>query len=39
MLYFDRMHRDHFGTIKQQIWASPHFPLHIVLVLVLKGVS
>jgi hypothetical protein len=39
MLYFDRMHQDHFGTIKQQIWASPHLPLHIVLVLVLKGVS
>ncbi|CAE7016269.1 LtrA domain containing protein [Pyrenophora teres f. teres] len=39
MLYFDRMHDDHFGTIKQQIWASLHFFLHIMLVLVLQGVS
>ena len=39
MLYFDRMHEDHFGTIKQQIWASLHFFLHIMLVLVLQGVS
>ncbi|KAI0571666.1 LtrA domain-containing protein [Pyrenophora tritici-repentis] len=39
MLYFDRMHEDHFGTIKQQIWASLHFFLHIMLVLVLQGIS
>jgi hypothetical protein len=39
MLYFDRLTEDHFGTIKQQIWAFLHFPLHIVLVLVLEGVS
>ncbi|KAF1838451.1 hypothetical protein BDW02DRAFT_636499 [Decorospora gaudefroyi] len=39
MLYFDRMHEEHFGTIKQQIWASLHFILHIMLVLVLQGVS
>ncbi|KAF1961254.1 hypothetical protein CC80DRAFT_488575 [Byssothecium circinans] len=39
MLYFDRLHEDHFGSIKQQIWSFGHFPLHIVLVLVLQGVS
>ncbi|OCK80277.1 hypothetical protein K432DRAFT_434855 [Lepidopterella palustris CBS 459.81] len=39
MLYFDRMLEDHFGTIKQQIWAFAHFPLHIALVLVLEGTS
>jgi hypothetical protein len=39
MLYFDRMHADHFGTVKQQIWASLHLPLHIVLMLILQGVS
>ncbi|KAF2175986.1 hypothetical protein K469DRAFT_682858 [Zopfia rhizophila CBS 207.26] len=39
MLYFDRLQEDHFGTIKQQIWAFIHFPLHIALVLVLEGVS
>ena len=39
MLYFDRIQEDHFGTIKQQIWSFLHFPLHVVLVLVLQGVS
>jgi hypothetical protein len=39
MLYFDRLHEEHFGSIKQQIWSFLHFPLHIVLVLVLQGVS
>lgn len=39
MLYFDRMQEEHFGSIKQQIWSFAHFPLHIVLVLVLQGVS
>ncbi|KAF2491319.1 hypothetical protein BU16DRAFT_425787, partial [Lophium mytilinum] len=39
MLYFDRLREDHFGTIKQQIWAFIHFPLHISLVLLLEGVS
>ncbi|KAH8641494.1 hypothetical protein IG631_04435 [Alternaria alternata] len=33
------MHEEHFGTIKQQVWASLHFFLHITLVLVLQGVS
>jgi hypothetical protein len=39
MLYFDHMHQDHFGTIKQQIWASLYLPLHTMLVLILQGVS
>ncbi|KAJ4287620.1 hypothetical protein N0V90_012323 [Kalmusia sp. IMI 367209] len=39
MLYFDRMQEEHFGSIKQQIWSFLHFPLHVVLVLVLQGVS
>jgi low temperature requirement protein LtrA len=38
-LYFDRMQEEHFGSIKQQVWAFLHFPLHLVLVLVLQGVS
>ncbi|CAI6334022.1 unnamed protein product [Periconia digitata] len=39
MLYFDRLHEEHFGSIKQQIWSFNHFPLHVVLVLVLQGIS
>jgi low temperature requirement protein LtrA len=39
MLYFDRMQEEHFGSIWQQIWSFAHFPLHVVLVLVLQGVS
>ncbi|KAH6620567.1 hypothetical protein C7974DRAFT_465143 [Boeremia exigua] len=38
-LYFDRMQEEHFGSIKQQMWSILHFPLHLVLVLVLQGVS
>jgi hypothetical protein len=39
MLYFDRIEEDHFGSIKQQLWSFAHFPLHVVLVLVLQGIS
>jgi hypothetical protein len=39
MLYFDRLHDEHFGTVRQQIYSALHFPLHVVLVLVLQGVS
>jgi low temperature requirement protein LtrA len=39
MLYFDRIEEEHFGTIKQQIWSLAHFPLHVVLVLLLQGIS
>lgn len=38
-LYFDHMQEEHFGSVKQQTWLSLHFPLHLVLVLVLQGVS
>ena len=38
-LYFDRMQEEHFGSIKQQVWSFLHFPLHLVLVLVLQGAS
>ncbi|KAF2443742.1 hypothetical protein P171DRAFT_495609, partial [Karstenula rhodostoma CBS 690.94] len=37
--YFDRIQEEHFGSTKQQLWSFAHFPLHIVLVLVLQGVS
>ncbi|KAF2267613.1 hypothetical protein CC78DRAFT_541554 [Lojkania enalia] len=39
MLYFDRLSEEHFGSIKQQIWSFAHFPLHLVFVLALQGVS
>lgn len=39
MLYFDRISEEHFGTIRQQVWASMHFFLHVTLVLVLQGIS
>jgi low temperature requirement protein LtrA len=39
MLYFDRMEEDHFGSIMQQLWSFVHFPLHVVLVLLLQGIS
>ncbi|KAF2826164.1 hypothetical protein CC86DRAFT_25654 [Ophiobolus disseminans] len=39
MLYFDRIQEEHFGSIRQQVWSFLHFPLHIVLVLVLQGIS
>lgn len=39
MLYFDRMQEEHFGSIRQQAWSFLHFPLHLVLVLALQGVS
>lgn len=39
MLYFDRIQEKHFGTIRQQIWAFLHFPLHVFLVLAVEGVG
>jgi len=39
MVYFDRLHQEHFGTIRQQLWSTFHFLLHTTLVLVLQGVS
>lgn len=37
MLYFDWIQEEHFGTIRQQIWAFLHFPLHLFLVLAVEG--
>jgi len=39
MVYFDRLHHEHFGTIRQQLWSTFHFLLHTAIVLVLQGVS
>lgn len=39
MIYFDWIHEELFGTIRQQIWAFLHFPLHVALVLVAEGQS
>lgn len=39
MLYFDWLQEEHMGTIRQQIWAFLHFPLHLCLVLGVEGVS
>lgn len=37
MLYFDNVPEEHFGTIRSQIWAWAHFPLHVCLVLFVEG--
>ena len=39
MLYFDWYNHNHFGSIRQQIWAILHFPLHLTLVLQVEGAS
>ncbi|TVY37374.1 hypothetical protein LOCC1_G005633 [Lachnellula occidentalis] len=40
MLYFDWLNiHDHFGSIRQQLWAFLHFPFHLFLVLSLEGTS
>ncbi|KAK4551820.1 hypothetical protein LTR86_010906 [Recurvomyces mirabilis] len=39
MLYFDWLQEEHFGTVRQQIWAFMHFPLHLMLVLAVEGVA
>lgn len=39
MLYFDQIENDRFGTIRQQIWALLHFPLHIAILLTVEGSS
>jgi hypothetical protein len=39
-LYFDWLNiHEHFGTIRQQIWAFLHFPFHLFLVLSLAGTA
>jgi hypothetical protein len=37
MLYFDNQPHGHYGTIRQQIWAFLHFPLHLAIVGVVEG--
>jgi len=37
MLYFDNHPTGHYGTIRQQIWAVLHFPLHLSIVGVVEG--
>jgi hypothetical protein len=37
MVYFDNQPKQHYGTIRQQLWAFLHFPLHIAIVLVVEG--
>lgn len=39
MLYFDWIEEDHFGSIRQQIWAFLHFPFHLSLALAIEGVN
>ena len=39
MIYFDWIHEERFGTIRQQIWSVLHFPLHTALVLAVEGGS
>jgi hypothetical protein len=37
VLYFDQIGYDRFGSIRQQIWAMLHYPLHIAIVLTVEG--
>lgn len=37
MLYFDQIEHDRFGTVRQQIWAMLHYPLHVAIVLTVEG--
>lgn len=37
MLYFDWLSHQHFGSVRQQIWAFLHFPFHLSLVLAMEG--
>jgi len=37
MLYFDNLPKGHFGKIREQAWASFHFPLHLALVVFIEG--
>ena len=36
-LYFDHSPSGHYGTIRQQIWSTLHFPLHLAIVGVVEG--
>jgi hypothetical protein len=37
MIYFDNHPHGHYGTIRQQIWSTLHFPLHLAIVGVVEG--
>lgn len=37
MLYFDNHPHGHYGTIRQQVWSTLHFPLHLAIVGVVEG--
>lgn len=39
VLYFDQIEHDRFGTIRQQIWAILHYPLHVAVLLTVEGSS
>jgi hypothetical protein len=37
ILYFDQIDHHRFGTIRQQVWALLHYPLHVAILLVVEG--
>jgi hypothetical protein len=37
ILYFDQIENDRFGTIRQQVWAILHYPLHVAILLTVEG--
>ncbi len=37
ILYFDQIENERFGTIRQQIWAILHFPLHAAILFTGEG--
>ncbi|PGH17370.1 hypothetical protein AJ80_04825 [Polytolypa hystricis UAMH7299] len=37
MIYFDHVDENRFGSIRQQIWALLHYPLHIGILLTIEG--
>jgi low temperature requirement protein LtrA len=39
VLYFDQIEHDRFGTVRQQIWAILHYPLHVAILLTVEGSS
>ncbi|OJD15499.1 hypothetical protein ACJ73_08977, partial [Blastomyces percursus] len=36
-IYFDQISEERFGSIRQQIWAILHFPLHMAILLTIEG--
>ncbi|KAF2736703.1 hypothetical protein EJ04DRAFT_596014 [Polyplosphaeria fusca] len=36
-LYFDQLSHDRFGTIRQQVWVSLHYPLHAAILFCVEG--